>query len=55
MTGYGMPAPTALVSVRGQNEQVLAQAAAQQAAAASDDVTSTAITAGVAGGVIASS
>jgi outer membrane protein assembly factor BamB len=54
MTGYGASAPTALVSVRGQSQQVTMQAAAQQAAA-SDDSTATAITVGAVTGVIASS
>ncbi len=54
MKGYGLAAPTALVSVRGQSQQVVAQAAAQQAAA-SDDSTGAAVSAGVVGGVIASS
>ena len=54
MTGYGASAPTALVSARGQSQQVVMQAAGQQAAAA-DDTTATAITAGAVGGVIATS
>jgi outer membrane protein assembly factor BamB len=54
MSGYGASAPTALVSVRGQTQQVVMQAAAQQAAA-SDDATGTAIVAGAVGGAIASS
>jgi outer membrane protein assembly factor BamB len=48
MNGYGQVAPTALVSVRGQSQQVTAQ---QQAEAADATLTTTLI----AGGVIASS
>jgi outer membrane protein assembly factor BamB len=49
LKGYGLPAPAALVSVRGQSTQLLA---AQQAAAA--DETTAVIAAGVGGAVIAS-
>ena len=39
MSGYGLGAPTALVSVRGQSNQVLAQHAAAAAAARSATAT----------------
>ena len=38
MTGYGLGAPTALVSVRGQSSQVLVHQAAAEAAAAGGGV-----------------
>ena len=49
MKGYGMPAPTALVSVRGQSQQVVPH----QAAAA--DATTTTVIAGSTGAAVISS
>src|SRR5262245_28400997 len=54
MKGYGASAPTALISVRGQSQQVLVGQAAEETAT-SQASTATVISAGAAGGVVSSS